>query len=104
MAKYVCSICGYTYDEGKGIPESGFPAGTPWSDLPDSWVCPLCGAAKSAFEMQGDAPKAAAKRPSPVIQTPKDTKELSLLEMSALCTNLPVVVKSSIKLKKQNYS
>ena len=39
--KYVCPVCGYVYDEEK--------EGTPFADLPESWVCPLCRAAKSSF-------------------------------------------------------
>jgi len=52
MKQYVCSVCGYVYDEAKGIPEDGYPAGTLWSALPDSWACPVCGASKSEFEEQ----------------------------------------------------
>lgn len=52
MAKYVCSVCGYVYDEAAGIPEGGIAAGTKWGDLPDDWVCPVCRAEKSAFERQ----------------------------------------------------
>ena len=43
--KFVCQICGYIYDEAK--------EGTAFADLPDSWVCPLCKAAKSAFKCIG---------------------------------------------------
>ena len=50
MSKYVCSVCGYVYDEANGIPESGVAPGTRWEDLPDDWTCPLCGAEKSLFE------------------------------------------------------
>mgnify|MGYP000999956911 CR=1 FL=1 len=50
MAKYVCSICGYIYDEAIGNPGSGIPAGTAWEDIPEDWVCPLCNAPKSEFE------------------------------------------------------
>jgi alkane 1-monooxygenase len=38
-----CPGCGYTYDEGVGDPREGFPAGTPWSAVPDTWCCPDCG-------------------------------------------------------------
>lgn len=51
MLKYVCSICGFVYDEAKGIPEAGISLGTTWEDLPEDWVCPLCGAAKSEFNL-----------------------------------------------------
>lgn len=50
MAKYECSVCGYIYDPEKGDPESGVNPGTPFEDLPDDWVCPICGAGKDEFE------------------------------------------------------
>jgi rubredoxin len=50
MKKYVCGVCGYTYDPAKGDPESDVPAGTAFEDLPDDWVCPVCGASKDEFE------------------------------------------------------
>lgn len=52
MDKYVCTVCGYVYDPTKGDPESGIAAGTSFEDLPDDWVCPICGAGKDAFEKQ----------------------------------------------------
>ena len=52
MKKYVCGVCGYIYDEAEGIPDDGIAPGTKWADLPEDWVCPLCGAAKSEFEEQ----------------------------------------------------
>jgi rubredoxin len=50
MAKYECMVCGYIYDEDLGDPDSGVAAGTKFDDLPDDWVCPMCGAAKEDFE------------------------------------------------------
>lgn len=50
MKKYVCQVCGYTYDPEKGDPEGNIPAGTAFEDLPDDWTCPVCGASKSQFE------------------------------------------------------
>lgn len=52
MKKYVCELCGYEYDEAKGDPDEGIPAGTKWEDVPDDWVCPDCGAGKDAFELE----------------------------------------------------
>ncbi len=49
MKKYVCSICGYVYDENLGAPEVGVAAGTLFEDLPDTFVCPLCSIGKDAF-------------------------------------------------------
>lgn len=47
--KYICKICGYIYDEEKGIPKAGIPPYTLFDDLPEDFVCPKCGAGKSAF-------------------------------------------------------
>ena len=49
MDKYVCDICGYVYDPAEGDPDNGVAPGTPWEQVPDTWVCPLCGADKSQF-------------------------------------------------------
>ncbi|WP_425515229.1 rubredoxin [Motiliproteus sediminis] len=49
MARYECDVCGLIYDEAKGLPDEGIPAGTRWEDIADDWVCPDCGAPKSAF-------------------------------------------------------
>lgn len=49
MASYECTVCGYIYDPEKGDPDSGVAPGTPFESLPDGWVCPVCGAAKSDF-------------------------------------------------------
>ncbi|HUS88847.1 MAG TPA: flavin reductase [Desulfosporosinus sp.] len=50
MAKYKCSVCGWIYDPEIGDEEGGIAPGTPFEELPDDWVCPVCGAAKSDFE------------------------------------------------------
>jgi len=49
MDKYVCDLCGYVYDEEAGLPDEGIAPGTKWEDVPEDWVCPLCGAGKSEF-------------------------------------------------------
>ena len=49
--KYICVVCGWVYSEADGAPEDGIAPGTAWEDVPDNWVCPDCGAAKSDFEM-----------------------------------------------------
>ena len=88
MEKYVCSICGYIYDEAEGIPGDGIAAGTAWKDLADDWVCILCGASKEEFAKEGKPAEAVEKKPVSVIETPTDIKEMSPLEISILCTNL----------------
>ena len=52
MAKWVCTVCGYAYDEAVGDPDGGAKAGTAFKDLPKDWVCPVCGAAQDMFEKQ----------------------------------------------------
>lgn len=53
MAKYVCNICGYVYDPADGDPDNGVNSGTSFDDLPDDWVCPVCGAPKDEFSPEG---------------------------------------------------
>jgi len=48
--KYRCTVCGWVYDPDIGDPDGGIAPGTPFEQVPDDWVCPVCGAAKSAFE------------------------------------------------------
>lgn len=48
--KYVCALCGWEYDEEQGSPENGIEPGTGFEDLPEDFVCPLCGADKEDFE------------------------------------------------------
>ena len=47
--QYICNACGYTYDEEAGDPENGIAPGTKWKDVPDDFVCPLCGLGKEHF-------------------------------------------------------
>ncbi len=51
---YRCLICGYEYDEQKGLPEAGISPGTRWDDIPLSWRCPDCGAGREDFERVSD--------------------------------------------------
>ncbi|MFP5528271.1 rubredoxin [Peptococcus simiae] len=52
MEKYVCDLCGYVYDPAKGDADGGIEPGTAFADLPEDWVCPLCGADKSQFSVE----------------------------------------------------
>lgn len=47
--KYVCDVCGYIYDETAGDLDNGIAPGTKWEDLPEDFVCPLCGVGKDEF-------------------------------------------------------
>ncbi len=50
MEKYVCTVCGYIYDPAVGDIDNGVNPGTKFEDIPDEWLCPLCGVPKSDFE------------------------------------------------------
>ena len=50
--KYVCDVCGWIYDEEDGYTEGGIEPGTKWDDLPDDFVCPLCGVGKDSFSAE----------------------------------------------------
>ncbi|NLY06900.1 MAG: rubredoxin [Spirochaetales bacterium] len=50
--RYVCDVCGYVYDESVGDPDNGIKAGTKFKDLPEDWVCPMCGAPKDSFSAE----------------------------------------------------
>ena len=50
--KYVCDVCGWEYDEALGDPDNGIAPGTKWEDLPDDFVCPLCGVGKDEFSQE----------------------------------------------------
>ena len=84
MKQMVCSVCTYTYDEAKGIPEAGIAPGTRWEELPDDWKCPWCGAGKEMFREKNEAP---SPEPAPV-EKPHVERELSPMELSVICSNL----------------
>ena len=50
MDKYNCTVCDWVYDPEIGDPEHGIAPGTKFEDIPDDWVCPLCGVGKEDFE------------------------------------------------------
>jgi hydroxylamine reductase len=50
MKEYRCIVCDYVYDPQKGDPNNGINPGTAFEDLPDDWLCPLCGVGKDQFE------------------------------------------------------
>ena len=52
MEKYICTVCGYVYDPEIGDAEHGIAPGTKWEDIPDDFVCPLCGVGKEMFEAE----------------------------------------------------
>jgi len=76
--QYKCSICGYVYDDATQK--------IPFSQLPDSWTCPLCGAPKSAFEPVGAEEKKTG--PQSEITLDEDLQKLSAGQLAALFSNL----------------
>lgn len=101
MKKYKCTICGYVYDEEKGIPEKGIAPGTKWEDLPDNWTCPWCGAPKSAFKEEQEESSEIQKEiitkvqeetkndtDNAINEEKEDLREVSFGELSAICSNL----------------
>jgi len=48
METYECP-CGYVYDPAQGDVDHGIAPGTPFDSLPETWVCPKCGAEKEYF-------------------------------------------------------
>ncbi|MBE0479658.1 MAG: rubredoxin [Dehalococcoidia bacterium] len=51
MRKYRCTVCGYIYEPENGDPDGSIPPGTPFEKMPYDWVCPICGAPKTEFEV-----------------------------------------------------
>ena len=49
---YVCDVCGYVYNEELGDPDNEIAPGTKWEELPEDFVCPLCGVGKDMFSLQ----------------------------------------------------
>ncbi len=50
MEKWKCTVCDWIYDPAVGDPDGGIAPGTAFDKIPDTWVCPVCGASKDAFE------------------------------------------------------
>lgn len=60
---YICNACGWIYDPEQGDPDGGIAPGTPWEEIPDDWVCPVCGMGKEDFELEkaGEAASGATR-------------------------------------------
>lgn len=80
--KYKCGVCGYVYDEAK--------EGVKFSDLPDDWVCPVCGEGKEGFEPVEEEDDDPQPSQAPQVREYEDAdlRELSAAQLSALCSNL----------------
>ena len=49
MHKFKCSVCGYVYDSNRGDPFASVEPQTPFEDLPEDWICPICQAEQTQF-------------------------------------------------------
>ncbi len=56
VTKYRCIVCNWIYDPSRGDPDGGIPPGVPFEELPDNWLCPVCGARKDMFEKVAETP------------------------------------------------
>lgn len=86
--KYVCTVCGYVYDEDEGIPEYSIKPGTKFASFPDSWTCPMCGSPKSAFvPVKGEKEEA---KEQVEVETKEEEKlhQVSYAELSVMCSSL----------------
>lgn len=75
--KYVCKICAYVYDEQR--------EGVKWQDLPENWLCPVCGAGKSLFEKQDSQEPESKAVVSDAEQTAADAIVSSLVASGVRC-------------------
>lgn len=78
MRKFKCTVCGYIFDEPNGV----------FEDLPSDWVCPICAATKEEFELKNEGLRSKERKIMSKVEISSDMKEMSPLEISALCTNL----------------
>lgn len=87
MGIYICTVCGYDYDPAVGDPAAGVAPGTAFEDLPEDWVCPVCGADKSMFRAQGnEGAKPAAPAGEPAARQAGAAADA--LVLAARCSNL----------------
>ena len=84
--KYICKICGFVYDDAKEK--------VPFENLPQDWVCPVCGASKSDFKLVVEEKSKKSnksknkKSETKFVEKSEDLQKLSVAELSALCSNL----------------
>lgn len=64
--QFLCRACGLIYDEAEGDADSGIAPGTRFADIPDDWVCPVCGVTKTDFEPYRRRAPAALAEVAPV--------------------------------------
>lgn len=86
---YVCSMCGFEYNEAEGYPELDIPAGTKWEDLPKDFRCPMCGAEKEEFYLKEKSKSNKVESKEEALDSAEDEYlEISRIKLSAICSNL----------------
>jgi len=93
--KYICTYCNtYAYDEDKGDPDTNLKPGTSLEDIPDSWLCPVCGMPKEYLqEIRDDI---FSLKMTAYIETQHDTKDLNYYRsiarkmLTGICGEYPV--------------
>ena len=88
LRRYICTVCGYDYNEAEGDKSQGIAPGTRWEDLPEDWVCPICGADKSMFELAGGGEQEKPASPAPAASAPQAQGGMTAREQAILCSNL----------------
>ena len=103
--RWLCDACGYIYDEEKGDPDSGLSPGTRYEDIPDDWMCPLCGLTKSDLRPLPEQPQQSVASKAP----PKASGKFVKAKLSKGSDNHVVIIGAGIagwtvaeKLKQQN--
>lgn len=94
MKKYRCIICGYIYDEAKEKIK--------FEDLPDDWICPLCGSPKSAFEEVIEEPQKEEENIEEKQEIEEDLRSLTKEEITYICSNLAKACEKEYKEEEQN--
>ena len=93
--KYICTYCNtYAYDEDKGDPDTNLKPGTSLEDIPDSWLCPVCGMPKEYLqEIRDDI---FSLKMNAYTETQHDTKDLNYYRsiarkmLTGICGEYPV--------------
>lgn len=98
MSKYICSVCGFVYDEALGSVDYNISPNTKWEDLPEDWVCPWCAAPKSDFNREESEEKVIEEVSVKKVEFEGD---MNALEMSALFSNLARGFEKSYKPEEQ---
>jgi len=119
MKKWSCTVCGYVYQPEQGDPDNGVRAGTAFEELPDGWVCPVCGVGKELFEPvdeetgeeageeSGDkigkeAPAGRDRKPGGAVDVPVGQKDPKAMQSAVFKISYGLFIVTSLKGDKIN--